>query len=53
MAQSGESKTNIDAPQSIFHDDDAWRNAGRREFEATYSDDDSVYELLIHDTQSR
>ena len=30
-------------------DDDAWRVAGRRQFEAAYADDDSIYELLIHD----
>ena len=27
----------------------AWRAAGRRQFEAAYAADDSVYELLIHD----
>jgi len=30
-------------------DEAAWRAAGRREFEAAYAGDDSIYELLIHD----
>jgi hypothetical protein len=30
-------------------DEDAWRSAGRRQFEAAYTEDDSVYESLIHD----
>ncbi len=34
-------------------DDIAWRAAGRRQFEAAYAADDSVYELLIHDTSTR
>jgi hypothetical protein len=34
-------------------DDDAWRRAGRRQFEAAYSADDSVYEALIDDPASR
>ena len=34
-------------------DDDAWRAAGRRRFEAAYAADDSVYELPIHDPSSR
>ena len=34
-------------------DDDAWRAAGRRRFEAAYATDDSVYELLIHDPSTR
>jgi uncharacterized protein len=29
-------------------DDAAWRAAGRRQFEAAYAADDSIYELLIH-----
>jgi len=33
----------------ISEDDTAWRAAGRRQFEAAYAADDSVYELLIHD----
>ena len=37
----------------ISVDDAAWRAAGRRHFEAAYSADDSVYELLIHDTSTR
>ena len=34
-------------------DDAVWRAAGRRQFEAAYADDDSIYELLIHDTSTR
>lgn len=34
-------------------DEDAWRSAGRRQFEAAYTDDDSVYESLIHDSPAR
>jgi hypothetical protein len=34
-------------------DEAAWRAAGRREFEAAYAEDDSVYELLIQDTSTR
>jgi hypothetical protein len=34
-------------------DDAAWRAAGRRRFEAAYDAEDSVYELLIHDTPAR
>ena len=34
-------------------DDAAWCAAGRRQFEAAYADDDSVYELLIHDPSTR
>jgi hypothetical protein len=30
-------------------DDGAWRTAGRRQFESAYADEDSVYEILIHD----
>ncbi len=37
----------------ISADDIAWREAGRRQFEAAYDADDSVYELLIHDTSTR
>jgi hypothetical protein len=37
----------------ISDDDDAWRAAGRRRFEAAYAVDDSVYELLIHDPSAR
>ena len=33
----------------ICEDDAAWRAADRRQFEAAYADDDSIYELLIHD----
>jgi hypothetical protein len=38
---------------SLSEDDDVWRAAGRREYDAAYAADDSVYELLIHDTSSR
>jgi hypothetical protein len=34
-------------------DDARWRAAGRRQFEAAYAADDSVYESLIHDTPTR
>jgi hypothetical protein len=34
-------------------DDAAWRAIGRHRFEAAYAADDSVYEQLIHDTQTR
>ena len=37
----------------ISVDDAAWRAVGRRQFEAAYAADDSVYELLIHDTSTR
>jgi hypothetical protein len=37
----------------VGSDDAAWRDAGRRRFEAAYSADDSIYESLIHDTSSR
>jgi hypothetical protein len=34
-------------------DEAAWRAAGRRQFESAYADDDSVYEVLIHDASTR
>jgi 1,4-dihydroxy-2-naphthoyl-CoA synthase len=34
-------------------DDTAWCSAGRRQFEAAYADDDSIYEQLIHDPSTR
>jgi hypothetical protein len=34
-------------------DDADWRAAGRRQFEAAYVPDDSIYEQLIHDPSSR
>jgi hypothetical protein len=37
----------------VSEEDTAWRAAGRRQFEAAYAADDSVYELLIHDTSTR
>lgn len=37
----------------VSEDDIAWRAAGRRQFEAAYSADDSVYEQLIHDPSAR
>jgi hypothetical protein len=33
--------------------DVAWRALGRQQFENAYTADDSVYELLIHDTPAR
>jgi hypothetical protein len=33
--------------------DSAWSAAGRRQFEAAYSADDSIYEQLINDTSTR
>jgi hypothetical protein len=35
------------------NDDLAWRVAGRRQFEAAYAPEDSVYERLIDETPSR
>jgi hypothetical protein len=37
----------------ISEEDADWRAAGRRQFEAAYAADDSVYELLNHDTSTR
>jgi hypothetical protein len=37
----------------ISDEDTIWRAAGRRQFEAAYATDDSIYELLIHGTSSR
>jgi hypothetical protein len=37
----------------ISADDTAWRATGLRQFEAAYADEDSIYELLIHDTSTR
>ena len=37
----------------ISEDDTGWRTAGRRQFEAAYAADDSVYEVLIHDPSTR
>jgi hypothetical protein len=34
-------------------DDAAWRAAGRRQFETGYADEDSIDELLTHDTSAR
>ena len=31
----------------------AWREVGRRKFEAAYAEDDSVYEALIDDPSTR
>jgi len=36
----------------ISEEDAAWRVAGRRQFEAAYADDDSIYKLLIHNTST-
>jgi len=38
---------------NISMDDVAWRALGRQQFENAYAADDSVYELLIHDTPAR
>jgi hypothetical protein len=35
------------------NDDGAWRAMGRRQFEAAYAPNDSVYEQLIDETPSR
>ena len=37
----------------VSDDDSAWPAAGRRQFEAAYDADDSVYEQLIHDPATR
>jgi hypothetical protein len=37
----------------ISLDDTGWRAAGRRQFEAAYAADDSVYEQLIHNPSTR
>jgi hypothetical protein len=37
----------------LSEEDTAWRAAGRRQFEAAYTADDSVYEQLIHDPSTR
>jgi hypothetical protein len=37
----------------LSEEETVWRAAGRRQFEAAYADDDSVYELLIDDTPTR
>ena len=34
-------------------DENAWRDAGRRRFEAAYADEDSVYEELMDDASAR
>jgi hypothetical protein len=34
-------------------DESDWRTAGRRQFEAAYAADDSIYEQLINDPSSR
>jgi hypothetical protein len=37
----------------MSEDETAWRAAGRRQFEAAYSADDSIYEQLINDPPAR
>jgi hypothetical protein len=37
----------------VSEEDAAWRVEGRRQFEAAYADDDSIYERLIHETSTR
>ena len=34
-------------------DENAWRETGRRRFEAAYADEDSVYEELMDDASAR
>ncbi|MBN9656981.1 MAG: hypothetical protein J0H49_02310 [Acidobacteria bacterium] len=36
-----------------LQDDAAWRETGRRQFEAAYADEDGIYESLIDDTSTR
>ena len=37
----------------VSGEDRAWRAAGRRQFEAAYAPEDSVYEQLIDETPTR
>jgi hypothetical protein len=37
----------------MSEDETAWRATGRRQFEAAYSADDSIYEQLINDPPAR
>jgi len=37
----------------MSEDETAWRAAGRRQFEAAYTADDSIYEQLINDPPAR
>ena len=37
----------------VSAEDAAWRANGRRQFEAAYVADDSIYESLIHDAPTR
>jgi hypothetical protein len=37
----------------VLEEDALWRAAGRRQFEAAYADDDSIYEALIDDASTR
>ena len=34
-------------------EDESWREAGRRRFESAYSDEDSIYESLMHEPPAR
>ncbi len=45
-------KIEVELRWGATDDETAWRAAGRR-FEAAYSDNDSVYEQLIHDPPTR
>jgi hypothetical protein len=37
----------------VAEDESDWRAVGRRQFEAAYAADDSIYEQLINDPSSR
>jgi hypothetical protein len=37
----------------VSEEENAWRAAGRRQFESAYAPEDSVYEQLVHDPSSR
>jgi hypothetical protein len=43
----------IEGTDRETEDEAAWRLAWRRQFEAAYAEDDSVYEAPIHDTSTR
>jgi hypothetical protein len=36
-----------------FSEDDAWPEAGRRQFASAYAEEDSVYESLMHEPPAR
>ena len=37
----------------VSEEDAIWSESGRRQFEAAYAHDDSIYEGLIHDASTR